>query len=109
MIAVRGNLSKRSPDTINPDLATGEVELMGKELRLLNAAQVPPFTIEDETEANENTRLKYRYLDLRRPQSLRPLVLRYRMTKLIRDYLDGLGFIDVGDAGAHQEHPRGRA
>ena len=70
MIAVRGTLSKRSPETINPDLATGEVELMGKELRLLNAAQVPPFTIEDETEANENTRLKYRYLDLRRPQSL---------------------------------------
>ncbi|HXV83753.1 MAG TPA: OB-fold nucleic acid binding domain-containing protein, partial [Candidatus Binatia bacterium] len=60
VIAVRGFLSKRSPETINPDLATGEVELMGKELRLLNASQVPPFTIEDETEANENTRLKYR-------------------------------------------------
>jgi aspartyl-tRNA synthetase len=58
VIAVRGTLSRRSPETINPDLATGEVELTGKELRLLNAAQVPPFTIEDETEANENTRLK---------------------------------------------------
>src|SRR4029434_1422206 len=95
VIAVRGNLSKRSQETINPDLATGEVELTGKKWRLLTAAQVPPFTIEDETEANENTRLKYRYLDLRRPQSLRPLVLRYRMTKLIPHYLDGLGFIDV--------------
>ncbi|HEX4990247.1 MAG TPA: aspartate--tRNA ligase, partial [Candidatus Binatia bacterium] len=107
VIAVRGNLSKRSPDTINPDLATGEVELMGKELRLLNAAQVPPFTIEDETEANENTRLKYRYLDLRRPQSLRPLVLRYRMTKLIRDYLDGLGFIDVETPVLTKSTPEG--
>jgi aspartyl-tRNA synthetase len=100
-------LSKRSPETINPDLATGEVELTGKELRLLNAAQVPPFTIEDETEANENTRLKYRYLDLRRPQSLAPLVLRYRMTKLIRDYLDGLGFIDVETPVLTKSTPEG--
>ena len=107
VIAVRGALSKRSPETINPDLATGEVELMGKELRLLNAAQVPPFTIEDETEANENTRLKYRYLDLRRPQSLAPLVLRYRMTKLIRDYLDGLGFIDVETPVLTKSTPEG--
>ena len=107
VIAVRGNLSKRSPETINPDLPTGEVELMGKELRLLNAAQVPPFTVDDETEANENTRLKYRYLDLRRPQSLRPLVLRYRMTKLIRDYLDGLGFIDVETPVLTKSTPEG--
>ena len=107
VIAVRGNLSKRSPETINPDLATGEVELTGKELRLLNAAQVPPFTVEDETEANENTRLKYRYLDLRRPQSLAPLVLRYRMTKLIRDYLDGLGFIDVETPVLTKSTPEG--
>jgi aspartyl-tRNA synthetase len=107
VIAVRGILSKRSPETINPDLATGEVELMGKELRLLTASQVPPFVIEDETEANENTRLKYRYLDLRRPQSLGPLVLRYRMTKLIRDYLDGLGFIDVETPVLTKSTPEG--
>jgi aspartyl-tRNA synthetase len=107
VIAVRGTLLRRSPETINPDLATGEVELMGKELRLLNASQVPPFVIEDETEANENTRLKYRYLDLRRPQSLSPLVLRYRMTKLIRDYLDGLGFIDVETPVLTKSTPEG--
>jgi len=76
-------------------------------LRLLNAAQVPPFTVEDETEANENTRLKYRYLDLRRPRSLAPLVLRYRMTKLIRDYLDGLGFIDVETPVLTKSTPEG--
>jgi len=107
VIAVRGSLSRRSPETINPDLATGEVELMGKELRLLNVSQAPPFVIEDETEANENTRLKYRYLDLRRPQSLAPLVLRYRMTKLIRDYLDGLGFIDVETPVLTKSTPEG--
>ena len=79
VIAVRGTLAKRSPETINEDLATGEVELVCHELRLLNASAVPPFIIEDETDASENTRLKYRYLDLRRPQSLSHLMLRYRM------------------------------
>jgi aspartyl-tRNA synthetase len=107
VIAVRGNLSRRSPETINSDLATGEVELMGKELRLLNASQVPPFVVEDETEASENTRLKYRYLDLRRPQSVAHLVLRYRMTKLIRDYLHGLGFIDVETPVLTKSTPEG--
>jgi aspartyl-tRNA synthetase len=107
VIAVRGVLSKRSPETINADLATGEVELVCRELRLLNASQVPPFNIDDETEANENTRLKYRYLDLRRPQSLQHLLLRYRMTKLIRDYLDGLGFIDVETPVLTKSTPEG--
>ena len=107
VIAVRGTLAKRPLETLNPDLATGEVELRGKELKLLNASQVPPFNIEDETEANENTRLKYRYLDLRRPQSLGRLLLRYRMTKLIRDYLDGLGFIDVETPVLTKSTPEG--
>jgi len=107
VIAVRGILSKRSAETINADLATGEVELVCQELRLLNASAVPPFIIEDETDANENTRLKYRYLDLRRPQSLSPLLLRYRMTKLIRDYLDGLGFIDVETPVLTKSTPEG--
>ena len=107
VIAVRGTLAKRSAETINADLATGEVELVCQELRLLNASAVPPFIIEDETDANENTRLKYRYLDLRRPQSLSPLLLRYRMTKLIRDYLDGLGFIDVETPVLTKSTPEG--
>ncbi|MGH7886496.1 MAG: aspartate--tRNA ligase, partial [Candidatus Binatia bacterium] len=107
VLAVRGVLAKRSPETINPELATGEVELKSAELRLLNASAVPPFVIEDETDANENTRLKYRYLDLRRPQSLGHLLLRYRMTKLIRDYLDGLGFIDVETPVLTKSTPEG--
>ncbi len=107
VIAVRGIMAKRSPETINPELATGEVELVCHELRLLNASAVPPFPIEDESDANENTRLKYRYLDLRRPQSLGPLLLRYRMTKLIRDYLDGLGFIDVETPVLTKSTPEG--
>jgi aspartyl-tRNA synthetase len=107
VIAVRGVLSRRPAETLNPDLATGEVELIGKELRLLNASQVPPFVIDDETDANENTRLKYRYLDLRRPRSLAHLLLRYRMTKLIRDYLDVHGFIDVETPVLTKSTPEG--
>ncbi|HKX50898.1 MAG TPA: aspartate--tRNA ligase, partial [Candidatus Binatia bacterium] len=107
VIAVRGVLSRRPAETLNPDLATGEVELAGKELRLLNASQVPPFLIDDETDANENTRLKYRYLDLRRPRSLAHLLLRYRMTKLIRDYLDVHGFIDVETPVLTKSTPEG--
>jgi aspartyl-tRNA synthetase len=107
VIAVLGVLSRRPMETLNPELATGEVELLGKELRLLNASQVPPFVIEDETDANENTRLKYRYLDLRRPRSLNHLLLRYRMTKLIRDYLDGQGFIDIETPVLTKSTPEG--
>jgi aspartyl-tRNA synthetase len=107
VVAVRGTLAKRPPETINAEIATGEVELMGKELKLLSASRVPPFTIEDETEASENTRLKYRYLDLRRPKSLAHLLLRYRVTKLIRDYLDGLGFIDVETPVLTKSTPEG--
>jgi aspartyl-tRNA synthetase len=107
VIAVHGILARRVPETINPNLATGEVELMVKELKLLNASQVPPFIIEDDSDANENTRLKYRYLDLRRPRSLSPLLLRYRMTKLIRDYLDAQGFIDVETPVLTKSTPEG--
>ncbi|MGH7874172.1 MAG: amino acid--tRNA ligase-related protein, partial [Candidatus Binatia bacterium] len=107
VIAVRGVLSRRPPETLNSGLPTGEVELLGKELRLLNASQVPPFTIDDETDANENTRLKYRYLDLRRPRSLSHLLLRYRMTRLIRNYLDGQGFIDVETPVLTKSTPEG--
>lgn len=107
VLAVCGLLTKRTPETINPEISTGEVELFVQEARLLNASQVPPFPVEDETDANENTRLKYRYLDLRRPQSLSHLLLRYRMTKKIRDYLDGKEFIEVETPVLTKSTPEG--
>ncbi|MBI2988714.1 MAG: aspartate--tRNA ligase [Deltaproteobacteria bacterium] len=107
VLSVRGLLVRRPPETVNPGIATGEVELVVRDVRLLNASQVPPFPIEDETDANENTRLKYRYLDLRRPQSLAHLLLRYRMTKKIRDYLDGHGFVEVETPVLTKSTPEG--
>ena len=107
VIGVRGVLSRRPTETVNPQLATGEVELSVREVKLLNASQVPPFLIEDQTDANENTRLKYRYLDLRRPESLARLLLRYRMTKKIRDYFDELGFIEVETPVLTKSTPEG--
>ncbi|MBI2088274.1 MAG: aspartate--tRNA ligase [Deltaproteobacteria bacterium] len=107
VLGVRGYLAERPPDTVNPELATGEVELSAREVKLLNASQVPPFLIEDDAEVNENTRLKYRYLDLRRPQSLAPLMLRYQMCKAIRDYLDGLGFVEIETPVLTKSTPEG--
>jgi aspartyl-tRNA synthetase len=107
VIGVRGILSRRPAETINHELATGEVELLVHEVRLLNASEAPPFPIEDEGEVTENTRLKYRYLDLRRPKSLAPLTLRYRMTKKIRDYFDSLGFIEVETPVLTKSTPEG--
>ena len=107
VVAARGMLARRPPETVNAQLSTGEVELSVHEIRLLNASQVPPFSIEDETDANENTRLKYRYLDLRRARSLAPLMLRYRMTKKIRDYFDSQGFIEVETPVLTKSTPEG--
>lgn len=107
VLAVRGVLAKRTRETVNPELATGEVELMTSEVKLLSASRVLPFSVEDETEANESIRLKYRYLDLRRPQSLQHLILRHRMVKHIRGYLDGLGFIEVETPMLTKSTPEG--
>ncbi len=107
VLAVRGVLTKRTAETINPEMATGEVELMTSEVKLLSASRVPPFSLEDETDANENTRLKYRYLDMRRPQSLQHLVLRHQMVKKIRDFLDGLGFLEIETPMLTKSTPEG--
>ena len=107
VLAVRGVLTKRTPETINPEMTTGEVELITSEVKLLSASRVPPFTVEDETDANENTRLRYRYLDMRRPQSLQHLILRHQMLKKIRDYLEGIGFLEIETPMLTKSTPEG--
>ncbi len=95
VIAVRGMVRERPAETLNPNLATGEVEIKAEEVRVLNESATPPFGIDDDSNVAENTRLKYRYLDLRRPSAQEKLVFRHRLAKCVRDYLDERGYIEV--------------
>ncbi len=95
VLSVSGKVRERPKGMINPKLSTGEVEVLVDELQILNKADVPPIEIDDYLDANEELRLKYRYLDLRRPKMQRQLLLRHRAAKAAREYLDGQGFIEV--------------
>jgi aspartyl-tRNA synthetase len=95
VLAVRGKVVDRDPDTVNPNLATGEIEVRVTEIEIMNAAKTPPFFIEDGIEVDEAVRLKYRYLDLRRPEMQKTLMLRSKAAKIFRDFLDDNGFIEV--------------
>ena len=95
VIAVKGVLRERSEETVNPKLETGEIELRVNELRILNEAETPPFMIEDDIDVNEEMRLKYRYLDLRRPVMQKNLKLRHRVTQIARSYFDENGFTEI--------------
>jgi aspartyl-tRNA synthetase len=95
VIGVAGRVQRRSPETINPKLPTGEVEVVVRRLALLNEARTPPFPIADETPVSEDVRLKYRYLDLRRPGLQANIGLRHRVTTAIRQYFDRNGFWEV--------------
>jgi aspartyl-tRNA synthetase len=95
VIRVEGIVRQRLPGKENPNLATGAIELEVRFLEVLNASKVPPFLINEDEVVDENVRLKYRYLDLRRERMRRNLYLRYRMVKFIRDYLDQQRFMEV--------------
>ncbi|MEW6033252.1 MAG: aspartate--tRNA ligase [Chloroflexota bacterium] len=95
VVQVKGKVSVRPKGTENPNLPTGEVEVIATELRILNPSKTPPFYINEDIEIDENLRLKYRYLDLRRPRMKDNLVLRHRVIKFMRDFLDARGFIEV--------------
>ncbi len=96
VIAVRGLVNLRPPDMVNPNLATGEIEVLVEELRILNSAKTPPFELEDyKVDISEALRLKYRYLDLRRPSVMKNLLFRHRAAQVTRQYLNGQGFIEV--------------
>jgi aspartyl-tRNA synthetase len=95
VIGVRGTVRRRSAETINPKLATGEVEVVVRQLTLLNEAKTPPFPIADESPVSEDVRLKYRYLDLRRPRLASNIILRHRVTTAVRHYFDRHGFLEI--------------
>ncbi|QHS09900.1 aspartate--tRNA ligase [Sinimarinibacterium sp. NLF-5-8] len=94
VVKITGRVRPRPAGTENTSLASGKVEVLGKQVELLNKAETPPFHLDDET-VGEDTRLKYRYIDLRRPEMQKNLRLRHRIIKRIRDYMDDNGFIDV--------------
>ncbi|MDD3894236.1 MAG: aspartate--tRNA ligase [Syntrophomonadaceae bacterium] len=95
VIAVSGVVAARTPATINPNLQTGDIEVYIDRMEVLSAAKTPPFYIEDGIEVDENLRLKHRYLDLRRPEMLKNIMLRHKVVKAIRDYLDDNGFLEI--------------
>ena len=95
VVQVQGVVRPRPAGAENPNLPTGQVEVEARSLTILNPAKTPPFLINKDEEADENTRLRYRYLDLRREHMRRNLELRHRMVKFIRDYLDDHGFLEI--------------
>jgi aspartyl-tRNA synthetase len=95
VVRVKGKASLRPKGTENPKLATGEVELIVEQAEILNKAKTPPFYINEEVEVDETLRLKYRYLDLRRERMQRNLILRHKVVKFMRDFLDAKGFLEI--------------
>ena len=96
VLAVRGLVNLRPPEMVNPQLDTGEIEVIVEELRILNASRTPPFELEDfRVDISEALRLKYRYLDLRRPSIMKPILIRHRAAQVARRFLNGQGFIEV--------------
>ncbi|MCL4501963.1 MAG: aspartate--tRNA ligase [Deltaproteobacteria bacterium] len=96
VLAVRGVVNPRPPEMINPNLPTGEIEIVVAELRLLNNAKTPPFELEDyKVDVSEALRLKYRYLDMRRPSVMKNILFRHRAAQVTRQFLNSQGFIEV--------------
>ena len=107
VLAVVGEVAARSADTVNPKIPTGTVEVLAREIRVLSEARTPPFPIEDELTTSEDIRLKYRYLDLRRPRMQRNLALRHRVTMDVRRYLDEQGFYEIETPFLTKSTPEG--
>ncbi|HTG00150.1 MAG TPA: aspartate--tRNA ligase [Nitrospirota bacterium] len=107
VLAVTGSVSLRPGNTVNPKLPTGEIEILVQDLRILNSSKTPPFMIEDETEVAEMLRLKYRYLDLRRPSLQKTLITRHLIAQTVRRFLDNSGFIDIETPFLTKSTPEG--
>ena len=95
VLSVKGKVRRRPAGTVNPDLATGQVEVMGQVLEILNPAETPPFMLDEDIDVGEDVRLRYRYLDLRRPKMLQRMRLRTEITRVLRRFLDENGFMEI--------------
>ncbi|MFZ5594329.1 MAG: aspartate--tRNA ligase [Pseudomonadota bacterium] len=107
VLRVKGHVRRRPAGTENPHLATGQVEIVGEALEILNRAEPSPFSVADEVEINEETRLRYRYIDLRRPQMQHRLRMRAHVTRTLRRFLDERGFLDIETPYLTKSTPEG--
>jgi aspartyl-tRNA synthetase len=107
VVAVLGTVEARSAETVNPKVKTGAIEVAAREIRLLNDAKTPPFPIADDTPVSEDTRLKYRYLDLRRSRMQHNLTLRHKATMEVRKYFDENGFLEIETPMLAKSTPEG--
>ncbi|KUK13194.1 MAG: aspartate--tRNA ligase [Synergistetes bacterium] len=107
VIAVRGEVKRRPLGTENPALKTGNIEIWCYEIKVLNVAQTPPFPISDDEEVDENVRLKYRYLDLRRPKMQRNIILRHKAALWVRNFLSSQGFLEIETPFLTKSTPEG--
>ncbi|MEC5267912.1 aspartate--tRNA ligase [Heyndrickxia coagulans] len=107
VLEVEGKVVARSENTVNPNLKTGKIEIQADRLAIINNAKTPPFMIENETDVAEDVRLKYRYLDLRRPVMFETMKMRHAITKSIRGFLDEEGFIEVETPVLTKSTPEG--
>ena len=107
VVAVRGKLVARDAAAINKKMPTGEVEIIAEDIRILSRAETTPFEIDDNKEVGDQVRLKYRYLDLRRPSMQKNLMLRHRVTQVARNYFDEQGFIEIETPMLTKSTPEG--
>ena len=107
VLAIKGRVAARPDDMANPKLATGEIEVMANELRILNSSETPPFPLDEDIEISDNLRLQYRYLDLRRPEMTANMVMRHRAVQAIRTYLNDHGFLDIETPMLTRSTPEG--
>jgi aspartyl-tRNA synthetase len=107
VVAVQGTVENRTPETVNTKIATGAIEISAREIRLLNDAKTPPFPVADDADVAEETRLKYRYIDLRRPRMQRNMIMRHRATMAVRQYFDEHGFLEIETPMLTKSTPEG--
>ena len=107
VIAVAGSVARRSPETVNPKVATGEIELVAEQLWIFNESRTPPFPMEEEVDVSEEARLKYRYVDLRRPHMQRNIILRSRISFAARELLTSMGFLEIETPFMGRSTPEG--
>ncbi|MDF2858341.1 MAG: aspS, partial [Neobacillus sp.] len=107
VLDIVGTVVAREVGTVNPNLKTGTIEVHAEKVTIINEAKTPPFTISDKTDASEDIRLKYRYLDFRRPVIFETLKMRHQVTKQIRDFLDSKGFLDIETPILTKSSPEG--